>query len=101
MSSNVMDDRSHIPRKIPSGNSYNREGVSNSTILPASMTQILSYPIMVRNRSKTDSHRQYIDKREDAEESMWARYGDVRAIHNIVRSANSLAIVSWILLSVS
>ena len=69
ISSSVIADRSHIPRNIPSGASYNLAGVSNScersvsktrarftpgkrtAISPASRTHIRSYPMIVRSRS--------------------------------------------------
>lgn len=53
MSLSVIDERSHMLRKIPSEASYRSAGVSNSAICPASSTQMRSYPIIVRKRSAT------------------------------------------------
>ena len=42
MSSSVMDDLSHMPWKMPSVLRKRFSGVSNSAIVPASMTHIRS-----------------------------------------------------------
>lgn len=42
MSSSVMEERSHMPRKMPAESLNKFAGESNSAIWPLSMTQILS-----------------------------------------------------------
>lgn len=86
MSSRVMDDLSHMPWNIPSAFMKRFSGVSNSAIVPASMTHMRSYPIIVRNRSERRGQCQ-------TRVGDWSRR-HLRAMHKIVRSLNSVAIVS-------
>lgn len=51
MSLSVIDERSHMLRKMPPDAAYRFAGVSNSAIWPASSTQMRSYPMIVRKRS--------------------------------------------------